>query len=1232
MKKNSFKRFLAVTLAAATALTFAPVSTLGLSGVIEAQAAPSATVSITAGSDASGLTAGAWDPMGIDKSVTDKTFASSATLTAKYLELDLTGGVSPDSTATKGDVNYTISAKGSSTDYSESSGVTSSSVKVDGVTRGDQAKKTKLILIAKKKGITVYTITSDQGTPDDTSDDLRATLTVTVNDKITAKPVFKDGDSTITELDMAVGDSAKTITADLDGEIKGNTLAVVSTQTGVANVSGSETQLAADGRTTFKVTPVAAGTSDIQVLDATSGNVLGTLKVVVSAASFKVTAPTTNLTAGKASAAFTIHTDASNKADDTYTFAIKKGSATVTSDFVLLANPAGGAAYANPKTYAVGEQTDSFYVEPKSSVSSGTYTIEVTRADKNGKTLATASTTFVVGSDSVKTYADGKAINAKPQDDLILTDKTTYNLVDNVTISYGNVVYPASQLTWYLTDGLDDYSVGAEIKDLASKTDANVNLGSDEGVLKAGKGILTLNVNDAEKAANKIKNYYIAATASINGKTTLVYKGNKVEADFVTGKTQVVKASISASSSKDVDNNSFLDGQRIYNGSQENYYLKADDFNLTGTEAADKNIFAVDLKDENKSGYSVLKGSTIKGATSSLANGIYYETVYQKYNTNNVIKLVVAVSINAGPKGHVSDGAYVYAATDGTEVPEDATLYMDLKQNKTFSIPDHFTADTPNTSLSYDTNSANVTVDSKGVITAVSEGTCDVTVKPTANGVDGTELIIHVQVNANPFNTFSVNEEKNVDDKATVLNEKDFKDNPVDTEAQLVTKKIDYVEVFVTGNETQNVTETPVVTPASKTNITYSFYKDYSANGLTIDPKTGKITIDYTKIKDGTAEKYGKNLYAVKVVADAASDAAQTTGYFYVVVDYPDQKISGIVTDQDYIVGTCAKDEKHATAVDLYKEESGKSATKFMAIQSNKTYDFVGKPLYDKDSIKSFETSLGTEAGSIVRAYTADKTMHVLAYNDQDAAEKLGYTAVIASFKSAAADDNYVSKIVNKETGEVLYDHTVNAGDTARELKIDKTTTIQVTLAHPVASAVSGSAVHLSISKVENDGHIYNQQPYVTGVVNSKEVDVALYPNNKGTSVIELGPTGHLTKTNRTDIHHNTVKVAVTYTGEASADAKNPAQVKGVKVSNKKGAKVTVTFNKITANSTMRYYVQKKIGKKVSGKSIGSTKTTLSVKKGATVKVRVKAYYYDANGVKHVGKYSAWKTLKTDKK
>ena len=94
----------------------------------------------------------------------------------------------------------------------------------------------------------------------------------------------------------------------------------------------------------------------------------------------------------------------------------------------------------------------------------------------------------------------------------------------------------------------------------------------------------------------------------------------------------------------------------------------------------------------------------------------------------------------------------------------------------------------------------------------------------------------------------------------------------------------------------------------------------------------------------------------------------------------------------------------------------------------------------------------------------------------------------------------------------------------------------------------------------------------------------------------------------------------------------NPAKITGVKIGNKKGAKVVVKFNKDNTSKNIKYYVQKKIGKKTSGKSVGSNKTTLSVKKGATVKVRVKAYYYDANGTKHVGAWSAWKTKKTDKK
>ena len=61
MKKNSFKRFLAITLAAATALTFAPVSTLGLSGVVQAQAAVTADQTVYAAYNATKGTLGIYD-------------------------------------------------------------------------------------------------------------------------------------------------------------------------------------------------------------------------------------------------------------------------------------------------------------------------------------------------------------------------------------------------------------------------------------------------------------------------------------------------------------------------------------------------------------------------------------------------------------------------------------------------------------------------------------------------------------------------------------------------------------------------------------------------------------------------------------------------------------------------------------------------------------------------------------------------------------------------------------------------------------------------------------------------------------------------------------------------------------------------------------------------------------------------------------------------------------------
>ena len=155
-------------------------------------------------------------------------------------------------------------------------------------------------------------------------------------------------------------------------------------------------------------------------------------------------------------------------------------------------------------------------------------------------------------------------------------------------------------------------------------------------------------------------------------------------------------------------------------------------------------------------------------------------------------------------------------------------------------------------------------------------------------------------------------------------------------------------------------------------------------------------------------------------------------------------------------------------------------------------------------------------------------------------------------------------------------------------------------------SAITYTSADSSVATVSSDGTITAVKPGVTQIT----VQAAETSEYEAASAV----------------------ITVVVSDKDVIDYKNPAQVKGVKLGNKKGAKVVVKFTKDTTDKNIKYYVQKKVGKKTSGKSVGSNRTILSVKKGATVKVRVKAYYYDANGIKHVGKYSKWVTKKTDKK
>ena len=870
----------------------------------------------------------------------------------------------------------------------------------------------------------------------------------------------------------------------------------------------------------------------------------------------------------------------------------------------------------------------------------------------------------------------------------------SYDLAEHASVTYGNTRLTGRELKWYLVDSSAVPNVGDTRNNGAITKLKSVNIPTTAGTVESGQsGSLKVTVNDPDVFMSSVAhNAYtnenltgaaaattgvdtkIVAVAYVAGAQTVVYVSNDL---FTVKKLDGNVKSVGTISDSVQSNGATTDPEtnatwikkvldkRLAIKDLDNTWVKASQVNLTatGTSASvstDTNFdFAAALGTNNDNPFKESTLTRNNKNTAPLEKGTYYETAYIPFtltgdtDTTYVVKADLTVTVGAAVLFRVKDGGSLLASSSASDVlAKDHAVYVNLTDNKTWDIRKHIETDAVDQSkvtFEYDSDSANVDVDKNGVITAKSVGNANITITATYNGLKSSAKLL-VRVSQYGFDKITITGKDK--DVATALTTTQYDNNKtaIETAAipeyQLVTRQIGYVQIEVTGNETSNVVETPVVASANNARLTYSFVEDYSAHGLTIDPTTGAITVDYNKIKT----KAALGTYAVKVVSDATSKSESTTSYYYVVVDYPDKTITGLDGRyaDPYVIGTASS--RDALTLDLYYETNG-SAAHYNKIDKSKD-DFEGAPIYSNDSKDSFdmpETSNGgtdqttvndpygadrtkNYTGQIWRANAADKTMHVIAYNTKSSST--GFTAKLVTVKSAPAVTNYVDKITNKATGEVIYDYAKDKDKTAAHISINDITTVDITLAHPVASAVSGSAVHLNISANDGNHKVINQKVYVTAVLNTKEVDMTLYPNSRGTTVINVNPAGWLTATDRTDIHHQSVQLAVEYDGSKGNLAK-PAKITGVKVGNKKGAKVVVKFTKSSLDKnglSMKYYVQKKVGKKTSGKSIGSTRTTLSVKKGATVKVRVKAYYYDAAGQKHVGAYSKWVTKKTDKK
>jgi hypothetical protein len=854
---------------------------------------------------------------------------------------------------------------------------------------------------------------------------------------------------------------------------------------------------------------------------------------------------------------------------------------------------------------------------------------------------------------------------------IVAGDGVTYELINaNAYVEdTKNEVLPTAALAWGIYD---------------DTTGNIVEITSDAGTLTAGKGSLKLHVKDASKMKSEIDGKYIVGfktTGSLAKRQNIednaedvVYKhvisfkalsdvtsktitGASVTA--VTGAATVVEADVTVNAEATTTSKApskissdFLDSKEFAAGSN-NKIVHADEKKY---EVVSDNAFVTfdgskvsTSKDDN-----LLKGMIVNYKV-ALSKGTYYETAYVPYTVgsrNYIAKINLTINVGTGAKIQVKDGNTVYGSTEETELSKDPVIYLNLNDNKTFDISKHIVADVAGLKYEYSRDTTNVTVDANGVITANSVGDAVVTVKGSANGQTST-LKLQVRVSQFGADTLTVTDGK--DQTADVFTVNDYTNNAANVlkdgannEEKLAKAEVKYIQYTVTGNETQNIKVKPVVKSTNKATLRYSFVNDNSAKGVTIDPTTGEITIDYKHVDGKTAVTGTDALgtYAVQVVASPTAKSELTKAYFMIVIDYPDKAIVNV--EDAYKVGTWDDLTANQVAIDDWSKNV--AGGQYYQVLDNKTDALVNSNLYKDEDVKNFEvTGLSRTANtgfykSTPTALKPDtaltvnhaktgaegKTLHVIAFNKMDPTAKTGYTAKVTTLTAVKGVANYVDTITDVSTGKNIFTNTANGKAHATEFAIEKNAQLKVALKNPVAAK---SSIRLTVANTADDKTV-NQNQFVTAVIDNDNTTVDLYRNAEGTQVIGFVPAGHISATDRSIVRNERTNIAVTYrASKAEEEIAKPAKVTGLKVANVKGAKAKVSFKKV--KGALGYKVVYTVGKKTVTKTLkGAAKTsvTLKVAKGKKVTVKVRAYNKSVKGKSQFGAYSAKKTLKTDKK
>ena len=400
-----------------------------------------------------------------------------------------------------------------------------------------------------------------------------------------------------------------------------------------------------------------------------------------------------------------------------------------------------------------------------------------------------------------------------------------------------------------------------------------------------------------------------------------------------------------------------------------------------------------------------------------------------------------------------------------------------------------------------------------------------------------------------------------------------------DSESLLSKESKDTIYLDAADQTAANAVKSDKLTIASKGGLKITNVKSSDSSVVSIDPSTLTIT-SKANIADLATPKTATITW--ESVTDTSKHVSGNTGSIYVVV-WSKPRADFDVDPVNLSLSTVAGRTK------LLQTNPVKTNVVW-TVEDPGSKDELGE---DTDAV--FTLTNGTSNGStqttatvVARAFGTGK---VKALVTETATTRP--TAKIATVTVGAESQNQITASQNS----VL----ITEGDTA---------TFNVSTSDAKKPVTSVTIDNADVATV------------ASGAAVSGQVPVTVKGVKAGTANITIKASGAADKV---------IPVVVTAKSSVVDNTKTPAKVTGVKVTNKKGGYVTVTWNK-QDQKNIKYYVKKTVGKKSSGKSVNGGKTTLTVKKGATVKVKVKAYVYDATGKKLVGTYSKTVTKKTDKK